>query len=372
MTKKIITLGLGIFLCLGIASGQEKLWPGDVNNNGIVNNIDLLYMADAFFKTGPPRSPSEMGDDWSEKDVDALWPTSFLNGPNHAYADCNGDGIVIFEESTIEQNYGLTHGSLIPDTFAQGIAGTNPAIFMDGIMDSLFFEGGAATIRINLGTPSMPVSGIRSIAYTLKYDPNIFDPGIANVLPGQFFSAGAEDVIQVTNIDPVAGTIDVAMARVGTSPATTISGSGDIGLFFIVIEDDVVGLTGDPVETTIYIEKVKAFGEDMNEMVIYADSAVISIIDDQMVNNTSSIQNETSILVYPQPTSDYLKIETPHQNIHAIELTNLAGQVVLSEQFSIAQQTPINVNTVHLPNGLYLLKTLTNKGWLSTKVVIAP
>ena len=71
--------------------GQE-VWPGDINNNGTVNNVDLLYWGIAQGSAGLPRD--EEGTDWGAYSIDDLWGQTFSNGLDYAYADCDGNGFV--------------------------------------------------------------------------------------------------------------------------------------------------------------------------------------------------------------------------------------------------------------------------------------
>jgi hypothetical protein len=50
--RYIISILVIILWTLPSASGQQ-VWPGDINNNGIVNNVDVLYWAVANDARGP-------------------------------------------------------------------------------------------------------------------------------------------------------------------------------------------------------------------------------------------------------------------------------------------------------------------------------
>jgi len=49
----------GIFLFFSTVQAQS-VYPGDVNNNGVVNGSDLLLIGEAFGTTGPPRNDLAM------------------------------------------------------------------------------------------------------------------------------------------------------------------------------------------------------------------------------------------------------------------------------------------------------------------------
>ena len=89
---KHITILLLCLLCLQGVQSQNIIWPGDINNNGVVNEVDMLFWGIAYGQTGPSRMP--MDSTFIGYPFDSLWAQSFPMGPNYAYADANGDGVV--------------------------------------------------------------------------------------------------------------------------------------------------------------------------------------------------------------------------------------------------------------------------------------
>ena len=55
MFRKLSLLLLSLFLVASIKAQEIEIWPGDANNNGVVNNVDLLNIGLAFSETGFPR-----------------------------------------------------------------------------------------------------------------------------------------------------------------------------------------------------------------------------------------------------------------------------------------------------------------------------
>ena len=69
------------------------MWPGDANNNGITNGVDLLYIGAGYNETGPIRSNASTL--WQEQVIDSLWAADYAdNAVNLAHGDCNGDGVI--------------------------------------------------------------------------------------------------------------------------------------------------------------------------------------------------------------------------------------------------------------------------------------
>jgi hypothetical protein len=93
------------------------VWPGDTNNNGIVNQADILPIGLHWGKTGPPRTCHSNEMQWI---AHTAMPWTPLNA---TYADANGDGTVNQAEiNVIGLNWGKTHtglfaGQLISSSF---------------------------------------------------------------------------------------------------------------------------------------------------------------------------------------------------------------------------------------------------------------
>ena len=95
----------------GSCSDLSFVWPGDTNNDGTVNNTDVLYWGLAKNNTGPQR-PDAPQIDW-EAQSGQDWST-IVNTVNGKYQDSDGNGIVNSNDlSVIYSNYGNTHASTL-------------------------------------------------------------------------------------------------------------------------------------------------------------------------------------------------------------------------------------------------------------------
>jgi hypothetical protein len=78
------------------------VWPGDTNNDGVVNIADVLPIGLHWGRKGPARANPSMS--WVGQPVQPWDP------PNAAYADANGDGVVNQADILpIGLNWGKTH-----------------------------------------------------------------------------------------------------------------------------------------------------------------------------------------------------------------------------------------------------------------------
>jgi hypothetical protein len=81
---------------------EAVVWPGDLNNNGIVNEADILQIGLHFNETGPSRTNATF--QWRAE------PASMWNDIQSVYVDATGDGhIKINDMPAVGFNYGKTH-----------------------------------------------------------------------------------------------------------------------------------------------------------------------------------------------------------------------------------------------------------------------
>lgn len=98
--------------CLSLA-GQVKVWPGDTDNNGIVNMADVLPIGVFWGDTGYPRSQYNDRTRWEPQQC-RIWQSD----PRATFVDANGDSIINGDDiPVIRQNWNLRHSvsKLLPD-----------------------------------------------------------------------------------------------------------------------------------------------------------------------------------------------------------------------------------------------------------------
>jgi hypothetical protein len=345
------------------------MWPGDVNNNGIVNHIDLLYLGNAIGTVGPARMDASV--DWQGQEITSLWAETFPDGVNYAYADCDGNGVIDEEDffTAIEINYGLTHGTVMPDDFDLGVPGVSSPLFFAGVSDPIV-EGTPVFIPINLGTESQPIEDFYGIAFTVRYDSDVVNvPLFGFFFPDTFdenwFELDTEEPLFSFQPNPFESKVEIAVTRTDGVPAP--SNFGNFGSLFIVIIDNVVGLGADQISTPIYIEDIKLLNEVGESTSVVADSIELTIYNDDLINDTEDVLRE-AIEVYPNPVNEILTIASKGALIQQIELFDVTGQRVASLPELSNQK--INFPTVYFPAGLYHLNIETTDGWLRKKLII--
>lgn len=348
----------------------QTVRPGDVNNNGIVNEFDLLYLGLAFGETGTARATIDSS--WTAQTIIENWTGSFPNGLNFVYADCNGDGVVSEADAdVIEKNYLESHNDVpfIPDDVLAGVAGEDPKIaFLTE--DLVVPEGGSIDLDIGLGSANIPVDSILGLAFTIKVNPELFQGNRIKFKFEKDSWLGADDAVSITkNLkqNPKEnGRFTVAFTRTDKMP---VADFGLIGKVSFVLETDIIDLLKDgkdslqvQIDSVIItddnLEPLPAIGNSINLQLEELIDSTITSVD----STTTSIDNPIleQIKVFPNPTAGWLLIKTANIQTAYFEVLNSLGQVVLRQKGTTDNFQSLDLRP--FPQGSYWLRFHTEYG----------
>jgi len=355
-----------IALCqVSVAAGQ--VWPGDVNNNGIVNGADLLYLGTVYGSTGTSRD--EVDTDWESKTIVEAWGLSFPNGLDYAFADCNGDGVVndLDIEDGIIDNFGEVHAGSGAGDYQNGIRGQDAPL---KLVPSLDFANGDLSLKIGLflGNADFEITDLYGIALQLSYKSALIDEADFSF-----------DLTEDSWIDDQAGLNsallfedddDVSKAEVAITlidPAQRRSGAGRIGEFSIIMEDIIVGLIRDTFQ--IQIDSVLLLGPDHTKTSIVPDTLSFIISEDMItLSNTPQISKQVDVQLYPNPTAGRFTVASEGA-IELIRVFNFLGQAIPAPIEKSNLETSIIDLTGQAP-GTYIVSGRTAAGIFQKKMLV--
>lgn len=307
----------------------QQIWPGDVNNNGIVNGVDLLYWGQAQGAMGPARA--QVSSEWMAMSAPAPWSASFPNGINYAYADCNGDGQVNeddFDEA-IEGNYGLTQGARSGDGFANAPPGSAAPAIRLSTTTPVVGPGGTALISLSIDDSARPLSDFYGMALSLSYGTEYLDgdDGLDFELNENTWLNRDGSYVEELFEDNDNGAAMLAMTR--TDQQTVAVEAGELGRFSVVIEDIIISKEIDTIR--IQIDSILLIGQDFEAIATQATRIEIIVAQDP---NSVVVATKAAALsgaaiegtkVFPNPTSQHFFVESKAP-IRAIEIFNALGQ----------------------------------------------
>lgn len=326
----------------------QNVYPGDANQDSIVNNIDLLYIGKNNGFSGPARSITS--NNFSPQLAPALWGFSYYN-TNAMYSDCNGDGEINANDTlAINKNYGLNYG-LIPNAYYNN---DNSALEISTNRDTISL-GDTLILNFTYNTNE----NVLGMAFSLN-----FESAFSNLISSFSYDTstvwftGPENY-SISKQNTSQNAIEMAVVRKDNFQQ---NGSGSLGELSIIIEEDLLGGI---------IQHSGYFNFKLNKVLKADDFKIDTLGSSTKViyfkNLTSSIKkNENfskNFKAYPNTVENLLQVE----NLKKIKdlkysLTNINGKKVKFGDLNL-QKTEINFSDYS--KGIYLLE-ITDKKQIKT------
>ena len=336
----------------------QLLHPGDVNNNGIVNGADALYWATVNGNTGAARNSPDSN--FVPQIIDDLWPDTFANGISHAYADCDGNGIIDdldlndFIIKFLYEEHMFSAGT--NDPYSLGTDGVDPKILLEPSVNSVE-EGGNVDIAVSLNSvDGSDIEGIYGVTFIMEFAPRFVDRKFV-YNPPSIKWIGDDDDISATIFSKIdEGIAEMTIVRKDRS---SISGSGNIGSFNIIIEDIVVGLV-DRDTLEVEIINIILIDEEFQTKPLAPSTAKIEVTASS-TSTTNPLTNKFQ--VYPNPFEREFIIERSNDiDINELTLINPLGKTIpISFDNATDKKIKIRLQEETAP-GIYFLQIKTDKG----------
>lgn len=352
---------------------EDCVWPGDTNNDGVVDVGDLLPIGLAMGQTGVPRL--EGSESWSPQ-YGLDWTQDDLNGVNLKHVDADGDQIITAADTAVVMaNMGLAHG-LRPQvqnfsTFQLSLVG--PTVAEPGDLVVLDLIAGANTVI---------VEDIYGIRWPFVYDPQVVDPGGVEIVYGEDSWASYDSpILGLSSNDTQRGVLESAMTRTN---GEGIAGYGKIATVSAVIVEDIYGIReesgtaeanegmtvtlggGDGATVMNSVGHVDAVTVNPFNLTITPKPAT-EVIDFTPADAVTYLDGK--LLAYPNPTAASLTVHlNGQQRFSALQLTDITGRVLLSEQGLETNHRELNLS--QMPNGIYTLTITTEAGVVNRKIEV--
>lgn len=346
LTKNLLAIGLMLLLTSSLQAQPFSVYPGDANNNGECNHVDLLYIGLGYGETGQGRNT--VGITWGPQVTQTPWSNTFPNGLNMVYGDCNGDSTIdALDVNAIDLNFLQTHGTIVPDTFPTANP-TDPPIVFNISPDSVP-AGDTLTVPIMVGAPINPVDSIYGVAVTIDFNPALIDTIYMQYGSSAFAILGTAPLV-VEKLDKANGKLRVGICRFDH---VNVAGTGTVGDIVIVMDDNL------KTKSTIEDMFKLSFGEVMaidasgNKFGLYPVADSVGVIAN--INLT-----QDDLTVFPNPANDVIKIQSGRELIQDFMIMDLQGREQLSENDLNTREASINLNS--LVPGTYFIRMKTTGG----------
>lgn len=365
--NRIILLLLLFFS--GSLHSQFLLFPGDANNDGVANYIDVLPIGLAYGEEGPSREiPST---DWLPQQFFPFGQILPFSGVEYGFIDCDGNGIIdSLDIEAIALNYdsiqNMANPPPMPYTPSDTLFTTNiPELSVSFQVDTVFVSD---TIRADIDivySDPINIEPALGVALGLEYDAEFVKDSLTLIFPDTIsddlmFVSAASNFLSFWRL-PSEGRIELGAAGRGQN---AINNTRTIATAMIIIEDIIVRSEGEiPFYFTLSDIMLLNANEQVLEINFHSDTLLLL---DTLVNANELIIGE-DIKVYPNPSRGYLTLESEGANIEQVRLINQMGQEVSVKDYNARRK--VRFDALNIPRGIYILHIKTAKGWLIRKVV---
>jgi serine protease len=145
-------------------------------------------------------------------------------------------------------------------------------------------------------------------------------------------------------------------------PAAGVNGGGN-DVIDIVSTGNFTLAAGDSVIVAFAL----IAGDDLNDINSSAVNAQIKY--DELTGIDELVSTSGILTAYPNPVNDVININTAGNNIQSIQITDITGRVLVSENILPVKSNILSYNVQHFPAGSYLIKLSTAKETLVSKFV---
>ena len=362
--------------------GSNCVWPGDINNNGIVDARDLLPLAYGIGKKGLIRA--NPGIDWGGQYSESWGGPLMAMDLDYKFLDADGNGKIMASDTlAIIENYNKEN-SIYPErspgmgnvnvtaTYGEGEVlqsapivfdpspyfDTNPINTGDG-----YSVGDIILMDVLLGVQEQPAENIHGIAFTLGYDTQQMDSTSVSIYFDNKSWFTMNSTVMTMTQSPLNGFLDAAISR---TSGDAISGFGKVGLAEFIIIIDIDGIKSDKTSYTFTTQGIDVMNGD-GEIIHYPPTKI-----EVPIHTGGTEQVPATLLAYPNPSSGYFNL---HLNggmdkiIQSYQVFDLNGRMIHQMDGLNEKSTVVNMN--NQASGLYVVNVVTTKGEvLSQKIEI--
>ncbi len=352
----------------------DCVWPGDVNADGAVDQLDFLLLGLASGETGPAR-PNASSSYTQQQAPD--WPDSFATalpwapGINLKHADCNGDGVVSVDAdgAVILQN---RTGAFIPPAELQP-SGLSLTLTLPQASVVL---GDTIPLTISVEDSSGQSPPLLGLSLGIRYNLPL-NNGVSFSVPPSWLGIPGQDMEPMISGKAGPNASEVTLVR--TDRGNRLGQGKMIGGGVVIQIDDIGnnGVLGQQTYFTMDLTHAFAINAQGQRVPIHnlrvQGNQTVRILAD--TSGTNSVDNQLENTwhegwsIFPNPTEDKVSVSLPLPPLPGtyLELMNLQGQILLQQ---VLQDQHTSVDLSSLPSGMYLIRIHPAGGRVVSKKLI--
>lgn len=336
---------------------RTAVWPGDVDNNGQVDQYDMLALGlEIGQSTTKPRPNASI--EWTPQTF--VSQSSNQDAVLRPYWDTDGNALIDLNDTlAIHQNWGKTVPNRKIRTRPQIDSFALPLnLNMDTLNNRREIE-----LPIVLGSAEAPARNAYGLAFSLNYGSGIGKMArISADFSRSFFKRDKRPLLTYVRNDTVQNKLHLVISKL---QRRAITGYGEIARVKLTVEDLIFI---EPFLKNLNIDPQSIVLIDRNNkpIPVAPGSEEIRVISDveHLISNASFIDQKMNI--YPTPCNDVLHVQSDQLSIQSLKIFSQDGKLI--QQFSAFTQKQIDTSS--WPNGAYQLQIETGEGMGVKKILV--
>lgn len=337
---------------------RSAVWPGDVDNNGLVDQYDMLALGlEIGQSTTKPRPNASI--EWTPQAFTQTFSNDQPEMLLRPYSDTDGNAIIDLNDTlAIHQNW----GKMVPNRKIRNRTQIDSfALPLNLNMDTLSNRR-EIELPIVLGSAEAPARNAYGLAFSLNYGQGIGKTArISADFSRSFFRRDKRPLLTYMRNDTLQNKLHLVISKL---QRRAITGYGEIARVKLTVEDLIFI---EPFLKNLNIDPHSIVLIDRNNkpIPVAPGSEEIRIISDveHLVNNSVIDQK---VNIYPTPCNDVLHVQSEQLSIQSLKIFSPDGKLI--QQFSAFTQKQID--TSRWPSGAYQLQIETAEGTGVKKILV--
>lgn len=343
----------------GIVITPPAIWPGDSDGNGTVDQFDLLPIGLAYGSSGTARANAQIT--WEAHNTQK-WKQTLVNSTiDLAFVDADGSGHIDAADTTaLARNWQRIHSDGLPKAQQPEIRSGGASLFIDA---DTVRSGAGQWFPLELGTANQTAENVYGLAFSITYDPEqVKEMEMKFSAESSWLGSLGQDLIAFQRNNPTKGRIDVALTRID---GRNVSGHGTIGKVKITIEDVILNLRDEEnPKIQLGIDNVRLINR-LDENIPVTPVPSTPTAKKEVSTSAYDPYLDARIRVYPQPAQDQLYLDYGDLPLRSVQLLQLDGKALTGVM--VPQRS---LSLAGIPNGVYFLKVVAEKGVAMKKVLV--
>jgi hypothetical protein len=334
----------------------DCVWPGDSNNDGLVDMADLMLLGLTSGFTGPQRGNPTIG--WYAQNA-LPWNDTLPNNENMKYADCNGDGISNDDDTlAIIQNYTFTHPI---NPFKAGAAEGTP-VFL-GVDEVELSDNNRVSIPVYFGDELSQVKDFYGMMFRIAYQNEwIKESTLQLDFTDAWIYSGNGKGLDLQMKHAGLPLVDIGITK---TDHLNISGFGHLATLSFELLNNFEDLPAEGISITFNVHDLSAHSRAVEEIPVMGGEFTIEV--NASTTAVDALTPGAEIMLWPNPVKSNILNLRSDAEIEFVQVLDITGKRLIEMNINDRQAI---LNVQQLMAGTYIANIIHTNGVRKHKVFV--